>query len=99
MIRNTLFGLSLLAFSAGSALAAAPAVKSHKARVHAMAETAPAGDTGAPADKAETPKKAPKKHGGKKADKSTEKSMDKPEGSKEVKAAPEKAVEKAPATK
>ena len=84
MIRNAVFGLSLLALSAGSALAA-PA--HHVASKRTVAEaSAPAGDTAAPA--------------GDKVDKKTKKSTkkdkapkgEKTEGAKEMKAP-------APATK
>ena len=84
MIRNALFGLSLLALGTGTALAA-PAKHVTGKRVVAEA-SAPAGDTAAPAgDKAE-----------KKTKKSTKKDKagkgDKAEGAKEMKAP-------APATK
>lgn len=55
MIRNTMFGLSLLALTAGSAFAA-PAK-----HVATVAEAAPAGDTAAPADKTAAPVKKEKK--------------------------------------
>ena len=86
MIRNTLFGISLLALS-GTSVFAAPAVKhTAKARVVAQADTAaPAGDKAAPAAKKE------KKH-----TKPAKKDAAKTEGGKEMKAAPEKvAPEKA----
>ena len=84
MIRNALFGLSLLALGTGTALAApAKHVTSHRTVAEA---SAPAGDTAAPAgDKAE-----------KKTKKSTKKDKapkgEKTEGAKEMKAP-------APATK
>ena len=80
MIRNTLFGLSLLALSSGVALA--PPAK-HVSHTRAVAEaTAPAGDTAAPAD-GKTDKKA------KKAKKEkAPKAEGKTEGAKEMKAAP-----------
>jgi hypothetical protein len=56
MIRNTMFGLSLLALTAGSAFAA-PA--KHVVTTRTVAE-APAADTAAPADKAAAPKKEKK---------------------------------------
>jgi hypothetical protein len=56
MIRNTLFGLSLLALTAGSAIAGTP-VHHEKARTVAQA---PAGDTAAPTDKAAPAKKEKK---------------------------------------
>ena len=88
MIRNTMLGLSLLALTGASAIAA-PAVKTtHSTRV--VAQAAPAGDTAAPADK--TAKKE-KKHT--KKDKAAKGDAAKTEGGKEMKAAPEKA----PATK
>jgi hypothetical protein len=81
MIRKTIFGLSLLALSAGSALAA-PAHHMTKPRTVAEA-SAPAADTTAPSgDKAE--KKAKKSKA--KKDKSGDAS--KTEGAKEMKAAP-----------
>ncbi len=62
MIRNTLFGLSLLALTAGSAVAA-PVTTHHIAKVRTVAE-APAGDMAPAADKAAKPEK--KAHKGKK---------------------------------
>jgi hypothetical protein len=83
MIRNAMFGLSLLALSAGSALAA-PAKHVSKPRVVAEA-SAPAGDTAAPAgDKADKKTKKAKKDKAPKGEKT--------EGAKEMKAP-------APATK
>jgi hypothetical protein len=80
MIRNVMFGISLLALS-GSAIAA-PAVKAHASKPRVVAQ---AGDTAAPADK---PAKKEKKHtGGKKG---TKGDAAKTEGAKEMKAAPEK---------
>jgi hypothetical protein len=80
MIRNTLFGISLLALS-GTSVFAAPAVK-HSTRVVAQADApAPAGDKAAPAAKKE------KKH-----TKPVKKDAAKTEGGKEMKAAPEKAA-------
>jgi hypothetical protein len=80
MIRNTLLGLSLFAFTAGSAFAAAPAATHHNARTVAQA---PAGDTAAPTEK---PAKKEKK--AKKTDKTDKAAKDAPktEGSKEMKA-------------
>jgi len=76
MIRNTLFGISVLALSAGSAFAA-PKHTVAKTPVVAQADTAaPAGDTAKPAKKAKKSKKA-------KGD------ATKTEGAKEMKAAPE----------
>ncbi|HVZ74741.1 MAG TPA: hypothetical protein VHJ20_20300 [Polyangia bacterium] len=54
MIRNTMFGLSLMALTAGSALAA-PVVK-HHTTTRTVAE-APAGETAPAADKAAKPEK------------------------------------------
>jgi hypothetical protein len=65
MIRNTMFGLSLLALTAGSAFAA-PVAKHHVAKVRTVA-SAPAGDAAPAADKAAKPEK--KAHKGKKATK------------------------------
>lgn len=79
MIRNTLFGISVLALSAGSAFAASPAKhKVAKTPVVAQADTAaPAGDAAKPAKKEKASKKGSKKAG-------------KTEGAKEMKApAPE----------
>jgi hypothetical protein len=56
MIRNTLFGLSLLAFTTGSAFAGSP---SHHETSRTVAQ-APAGDTAAPADKTAPAKKEKK---------------------------------------
>jgi hypothetical protein len=82
MIRNVMFGVSLLALSGASAIAApATAHKANKASVVAQADTA------APADKTATPKKEKKHTGGKKG---TKTDASKSEGSKEMKAAPEK---------
>ena len=64
MIRNTMFGLSLLALTAGSAFAA-PVAK-HHVTTRTVAE-APAGEAAPAADKAAKPEK--KAHKGKKADK------------------------------
>jgi hypothetical protein len=81
MIRNAIFGMSLLALSAGSALAA-PAHHVTKPRTVAEA-SAPAADTTAPAaDKTE--KKAKKS----KAKKDKGGDAAKTEGAKEMKAAP-----------
>jgi hypothetical protein len=79
MIRNAIFGISLLALSTGSAFAATK----HVAKPRVVAEaTAPAGDTAAPAgDKADKKaKKSTKKDKGAKGEKA--------EGAKEMKAAP-----------
>jgi hypothetical protein len=84
MIRNAMFGLSLLALSAGSALAAPAKHVTSKPRVVAEA-SAPAGDTAAPAgDKADKKTKKAKKDKAPKGEKT--------EGTKEMKAP-------APATK
>ena len=82
MIRNMLFGISLLTLST-SAFAATPAVKHvTKARVVAQAD-APAGDkAAAPAAKKE------KKH----VKKATKGDATKTEGAKEMKSAPEKSA-------
>jgi len=82
MIRNVLFGISLLTLS-GTAAFAAPAVKhSTKARVVAQADApAPAGDKAAPAAKKE------KKHT-KKVKTDAAKVETKTEGGKDMKAAP-----------
>ena len=87
MIRNAMFGLSLLALSAGSAFAAP--VKHHVSKPVVVAEaTAPAADTAAPAgDKAD------------KADKKTKKSTKKDKGSKTEGAKEMKAPAPAPVTK
>jgi hypothetical protein len=58
MIRNTMFGLSLLALTAGSAFAA-PAATHHVTKARTVAQ-APAGDTAAPADKTAPAKKEKK---------------------------------------
>jgi hypothetical protein len=72
MIRNAMFGLSLLALTAGSAFAA----PHHAAKARTVAEAA-AGDTAAPADKAPAKKeKKAKKEKAPKAD----------EGAKDMKA-------------
>jgi hypothetical protein len=85
MIRNTLFGLSVLALSAGSAFAAPVKHPVAKTPVVAQADTAaPSGDAAKPAKDA---KKSTKK--------STKKSS-KTEGAKEMKTA---APAPAPATK
>jgi hypothetical protein len=63
MIRNTMFGLSLLALTAGSAFAA-PVTTHHIAKVRTVAE-APAGEAAPAADKAGKPEK--KAHKAKKA--------------------------------
>jgi hypothetical protein len=82
MIRKTIFGLSLLALSAGSALAAPAHHQVSKSRTVAEA-SAPAADTTAPSgDKAD--KKAKKSKG--KKDKGGDAA--KTEGAKEMKAAP-----------
>jgi hypothetical protein len=87
MIRNAMFGLSLLALSTGSAFAAS---KHHAAKPVVVAETAPAAPADAPAaDKAD--KKVKKST--KKSTKAEGKTEGKTEGAKEMKAAP------APATK
>ena len=84
MIRNTLFGLSLLALTTGSAFAATPVKHTDsKPRIVAEAKTpAPAGDSTAATDKpAKKTKKSAKKTKGDAAAKA--------DGSKEMKAAPE----------
>jgi hypothetical protein len=83
MIRNTLFGLSLLALTTGSAFAAPVKHTGSKPRVVAEAKTpAPAGDSAAATDKpAKKAKKSTKKAKGDDAAKT--------EGGKEMKAAPE----------
>jgi|GEM_PF-6804941 len=91
MIRNAIFGFSILALSAGSAFAG---VKHHASKPVVVAEaSAPAADTAAPAGDA-TEKKA------KKSTKSTKKDKGeaKTEGAKEIKA-PAPAAVPAPATK
>jgi len=81
MIRNTMLGLSLLALSTGSALAATPAHK-HAAKPVTVA-AAPAGD----AAKADAPKTdAPKKEKKAKKDKAAKGDAAKTEGAKEMKA-------------
>jgi hypothetical protein len=55
MIRNTMFGLSLLALTAGSAFAASVTTH-HIAKVRTVAE-APAGEAAPAADKAAKPEK------------------------------------------
>jgi hypothetical protein len=82
MIRNTLFGLSLLALTTGSAFATPVKHTGSKPRVVAEAKTAPAGDSAAATDKpAKKAKKSTKKAKGDDAAKT--------EGGKEMKAAPE----------
>ena len=82
MIRNTLFGLSLLALSTGSAFAAPVKHTGSKPRIVAEAKTpAPAGDSAA-ADK-------PAKKSTKKSAKKAKSDGAKTEGGKEMKAAPE----------
>ena len=76
MIRNALFGISMLALS-GSAIAA-PAAKTHASKPVVVAQAPAGGDTAAPADKGA---KKEKKH--KKAPKG-----EKTEGSKQMKNAP-----------
>lgn len=59
MIRNTLFGISVLALSAGSAFAAPVKHSVAKTPVVAQADTAaPSGDAAKPAKKAKKSKKA-----------------------------------------
>jgi hypothetical protein len=65
MIRNTMFGLSLLALTAGSAVAA-PVTTHHIAKVRTVAE-APMGEAAPAADKAAKPEK--KAHKAKKSEK------------------------------
>jgi hypothetical protein len=74
MIRNTMFGLSLMALMAGSAFAA-PVAK-HHVTTRTVAE-APAGEAAAPADKAAKPEKKAHK-GGKKVDKKAETKVEAP---------------------
>jgi hypothetical protein len=79
MIRNVMFGISLLTLTSASAFAAPAATTHSKARVVAQADTAaPAADKTAP--------KKEKKHAKKAKD------AGKTEGAKEMKAAPEKAA-------
>lgn len=59
MIRNTMFGLSLLALTASSAFAGTPAAKEQGTKPVAV-EAAPAGDTAAPAEKTAPVKKEKK---------------------------------------
>jgi len=81
MIRNTMLGLSLLALTTGSALAATPASK-HVSKPRTVA-AAPAGD----AAKADAPKTdAPKKEKKAKKDKAAKGDATKTEGGKEMKA-------------
>ncbi|HZL20927.1 MAG TPA: hypothetical protein VFG23_24550 [Polyangia bacterium] len=84
MIRNTLFGLSLLALTTGSAFAATPVKHTgSKPRIVAEAKTpAPAGDSTAATDK-------PAKKTKKSAKKAKTDAAAKADGSKEMKAAPE----------
>ena len=89
MIRNTLFGLSLLALTTGSAFAAPVKHTGSKPRIVAEAKTpAPAGDSTAATDKPAKPAKSAKS-----AKSSTKKTKSdaaaKADGSKEMKAAPE----------
>ena len=77
MIRNTMLGLSLLALTTGSALAATP-VSKHVSKPRTVA-AAPAGDTAKDATKADAPKTdAPKED----APKGDAKPETKAEGSK-----------------
>jgi len=66
MIRNVMFGISMLALSAGSAFAATPVATTHHTSKARVVAAAPAGDTAAPAaDKpAKKEKKAKKAKGG-----------------------------------
>lgn len=82
MIRNAMFGLSLLAFSAGSAFAGGG---KHQAKPVVVAEApkAPAADTAAPADKPADEKKM-KKSKKEKSTKTDGKTETKPEGAKEM---------------
>ena len=83
MIRNTMFGLSLLALTTGSAFAATP-VSKHVAKPRTVA-AAPAGD----AAKADAPKTdAPKKEKKAKKEKAPKGDAAKTEGAKEMKAPP-----------
>ena len=87
MIRNTLFGLSLLALTTGSAFAATPVKHTgSKPRIVAEAKTpASAGDSTAATDKPAKPAKSTKKT----AKKAKPDAAAKADGSKEMKAAPE----------
>jgi hypothetical protein len=78
MIRNLMFGISLLALSGASAIAA-PAVKHSGSKPRVVAQ---AGDTAAPADKTAAPKKE-KKH-----TKKAKGDAAKTAGAKEMNAAP-----------
>ena len=89
MIRNVMFGISMLALS-GSAFAAAPAAKTHHAKAAVVAEAAPAGDTAAPADKPVKKEKKAKKAKG---------DATKTEGAKEMKGDKAPAPTPAPETK
>ena len=86
MIRNTMFGLSLLALTAGTAFAA-PVTTHHVAKVRTVAE-APAGEAAPAADKAAKPEK--KAHKGKKG---AAKDAPKAEVGKDMKAPTDKPVE------
>jgi len=82
MIRNTMLGLSLLALTTGSALAATPAQK-HVSKPRTVA-AAPAGDTAKEPAKADAPK-AEKKEKKAKKDKAAKGDATKTEGAKEMK--------------
>lgn len=101
MIRNAIFGFSIIALSAGSAFAGPVKHHSHKPVVVAEA-SAPAADTAAPAGDAteKKAKKSTKKDKGAKAAKpeGEGKSEGKSEGAKEIKAPVPNAMP-APATK
>jgi hypothetical protein len=85
MIRNTLFGLSLLALTTGSAFAATPVKHTgSKPRIVAEAKT-PAADSTAATDKPAKPAKSAKKS----TKKAKPDAAAKADGSKEMKAAPE----------
>jgi len=85
MIRNTMLGLSLLALTTGSALAATPAHKHAAKPVNVAA--APAGDAAKEGAKADAPKTdAPKKEKKAKKDKAAKGDAAKTEGAKEMKA-------------
>jgi hypothetical protein len=84
MIRNTLFGLSLLALTTGSAFAAPVKHPTSKPRIVAEAKT-PAADSTAATDKPAKPAKSAKKS----TKKAKTDAAAKADGSKEMKAAPE----------
>ena len=81
MIRNTLFGLSLFALTAGSAFAATP---KHTAVQHPAAKTPVVAQAKTDAPAADASDKPAKKT----SKKTTKKSATKTDGAKEMKAAP-----------